>query len=219
MIFGLDVSQYNSGVDLRRARAEGMEFCVARVTSARLVGDAVREPQLDPLWPRFRDEARRHGFLFSGYHRVGAGQTADEQAEMCVQQMGDRSIPLMLDHEGGAGGIDVFHAVWEAFRRRRVHVYASYFPDWYWERIGKPDLSSIPPLVRSEYPYRETASPQVIYQQVGPEHWAGYGGNRVEVLQFSAFARVGGYAPVGVDAYRGSRAGYWRLLGLFRPWS
>jgi hypothetical protein len=49
------------------------------VTSARLVGDAVPEPQIDPLWPRFRDEAaRRAGLVLSGYHRVGAGQSADE---------------------------------------------------------------------------------------------------------------------------------------------
>ncbi|MFN2497080.1 MAG: hypothetical protein ABR608_14425 [Pseudonocardiaceae bacterium] len=213
MIFGLDVSHFNPGVDLGRARAEGLEFCIARVTSARLVGDVVREPQIDSLWPRFRDEARRHGLVLSAYHRIGAGQTADEQAEMCVQHLGDPAIPLMLDHEGGAGGLDVFHAVWGAFRRRGVHVYASYFPDWYWERIGKPDLRSIPPLVRSEYPYREADSPQAIYRHVRPEHWQGYGGNRVEVLQFSAFARVGGYAPVCVDAYRGSREDYTRLLG------
>lgn len=212
MIFGLDVSHFNPGVDLGRARAEGLEFCIARVTSARLVGDVVREPQIDSLWPRFRDEARRHGLVFSAYHRIGAGQTADEQAEMCVQHMGDPAIPLMLDHEGGAGAIDVFHAVWGAFRSRGVHVYASYFPDWYWERIGKPDLRGIPPLVRSEYPYRGTDSAQAIYRQVRPEHWQDYGGNRVEVLQFSALARVGGYAPVCVDAYRGTREDYTRLL-------
>ncbi|HEY2765735.1 MAG TPA: hypothetical protein VGJ13_17260 [Pseudonocardiaceae bacterium] len=43
------------------------------------MGDAVPEPQIDPLWPRFRDEAaRRAGLVLSGYHRVGAGQSADE---------------------------------------------------------------------------------------------------------------------------------------------
>jgi hypothetical protein len=214
MIFGLDISKYNSGVDLARVRAEGLEFCVARVSTARLVGDVVREPELDPWWPRFRDEARRLGFVLSAYHRVGAGQSADEQAQMCVQHMGDRSIPLMLDHEGGAGGIDVFRAVWDAFRRRGVHVYAAYLPDWYWERIDKPDLRDLPPLVRSEYPYRETDSPQAIYQYVRPEHWEGYGGNHVEVLQFASSARVGGYAPLCVDAYRGSRMEYEQLLGI-----
>lgn len=213
MIFGLDVSQFNAGVDLGRARAEGLEFCVARVSSARLVGDATREPQIDPLWPRFRDQARRHGLMLSAYHRIGAGQSADEQAEMCVRHLGEVSIPLMLDHESGAGGLDVFRAVWQAFRRRGVHVYASYLPDWYWARIGEPDLADIPPLVRSEYPFRGTDSPQAIFRHVRPEHWAGYGGNHVEVLQFSAFARVGGYAPVCVDAFRGNRQDYLWLLG------
>ncbi|HEY2765734.1 MAG TPA: hypothetical protein VGJ13_17255 [Pseudonocardiaceae bacterium] len=62
----------------------------------------------------------------------------------------------MLDHESGAGGVEVLRAVWDAF----------------------------------------------------------FGTSRRWFVPSSPHPRVGGYSPLDVDAYRGSRADYLRLLGL-----
>lgn len=216
-LFGLDCSQFNTGVDLHRARGEGIEFFAARVTSAALTPDRHqpgRKAQIDPAWPRFRDEGRAlWPDTFSCYHRVGAGQSAEDQAEMFAAHNPDRSIPVFLDHEAGGGQLGHLRACLEAFRRRGYRIYATYLPDWWWVELGEPDLRGLPPLIRSEYPDRRAVPPAEAYGAVREQHWTGYGGLPVVVLQFSGFARAGGHAPLCVDAYRSSRADYARLLG------
>jgi lysozyme len=213
----MDVSEYNAGVSLYAAKREGIQFLAARVSSGALTPDSHqkgRAARRDPQWPRFRDEGRS---LWPGafycYHRIGAGQSAVEQADMFAAHNPDRSIPVMLDHEAGAKNIGTFHACLHEFRARGYNVVLSYIPDWWWESMGRPSLAGLPPNTRSEYPSRSAVAPSEAYRAVRPEHWVSYGGLPVVVLQFSCFARIGGYAPLCVDAYPGSLEEFSALLG------
>lgn len=167
VLLGFDASHHNRGIDLRRARGEGMEFFCARVTSGGLTRDQHqngRPPVVDELWQHHRDLGRELWTdTFSAYHRIGAAQGVQEQVDMCCRHMGDLSIPLMLDHEAGAGSIDRFLAVRDEFGARGVRCYLAYWPDWYWESFRpRPDLSRLGmSLARSEYTGRKhTATPR-----------------------------------------------------------
>ena len=219
VLLGFDASHHNRGIDLRRARGEGMEFFCARVTSGGLARDQHqngRPPVVDELWQHHRDLGRELWTdTFSAYHRIGAAQGVQEQVDMCCRHMGDLSIPLMLDHEAGAGSIDRFLAVRDEFSARGVRCYLAYWPDWYWESFRpRPDLSRLGmSLARSEYTGRKhTATPQELYRGVQGHEWGHYGGGTTVLLQFTDSARMGGYAPVCADAFRGGRDEYVRML-------
>lgn len=60
-----------------------------------------------------------------------------------------------------------------------------YIPHWYWQSIGSPDLSLLPPLWASDYVIG-SGQAWFLYQSVSADYWNGYGGNTVVGLQFTS---------------------------------
>lgn len=212
-IFGVDLSHHQAGIDLGRVRAEGFEFVFARVGQAagnRLNGERYGTVR-DREWPRHRDEARRHGLLLAAYWYVGDRLPPDENAQLCAEWLGDATVPVLLDHEDGSGSVAHLRATYEAFRRRALRVPLVYLPRWYWSRVAESPLTDLPPLWSSRYVVgRGTAT--ALYPGDDWTHWTGYGGNRIEVAQFTNQATVAGRL-VDANAYRGTRQQLAALLG------
>lgn len=192
-IFGIDISNNNGVVDIDRVKAEGFQFVWAKVSE----GASFK----DTFWPRTRDWCRQAGLLLAGYHYVREGD-ANAQADTFVAQLGDKSIPAMLDFEDGSGGIENFWAVRNAIEARGVRVALSYIPRWYWERIGKPDLSGVPGLIQSSYVYG-TGYASALYPGDDNSRWAPFGGKAPDLLQFTSQAQVAGKI-LDANAFRGT---------------
>lgn len=192
-IFGIDISNNNGVVDIDRVKAEGFQFVWAKVSE----GASFK----DTFWPRTRDWCRQAGLLLAGYHYVREGD-ADAQAETFVAQLGDKTIPAMLDFEDGSGGIGNFWAVKNAIEARGVRVALSYIPRWYWEKIGKPDLSGVPGLIQSSY-VTGTGYASVLYPGDDNSRWAPFGGKAPDILQFTSQAQVAGKI-LDANAFRGT---------------
>lgn len=192
-IFGIDISNNNGVVDIDRVKAEGFQFVWAKVSE----GATFR----DTFWPRTRDWCRKAGLLLAGYHYVREGDS-DAQADTFVAQLGDKSIPAMLDFEDGSGGIENYWAVKEAIEARGVHVALSYIPRWYWQRIGSPDLSGVPGLIQSSY-VTGTGYASVLYPGDTSSFWNAFGGKAPDILQFTSQAQVAGKI-LDANAFRGS---------------
>ncbi|MGW0176073.1 glycoside hydrolase family 25 protein [Rhodococcus sp. NPDC003322] len=203
-LYGIDISNYQAGLDLAAVRAEGFEFVWAKVSE----GIHYR----DPTWPGFRDAARANGLLLAGYHYVRADSSADAQARTFVEHLGDATIPAMLDFEADSGDMEVFWAVANAIDALGVHVALSYIPRWYWQQIGRPDLSQVPGLIQSSYVVG-TGYASVLYPGDDSYRWTGYGGKSVDILQFTSSALVAGQ-KVDADAFRGTRE---ELAALISP--
>lgn len=202
-LFGIDVSSHQSGISLEGVSAEGFAFTFCKISQ----GAGYRSPD----WPRQRDTARGVGLILAGYHYVDGSDPA-LQAANCKAWIGDTGIPVALDCEANSGDIGHYRAVLDAFAAAGLHVALSYLPHWYWQQIGSPDLTGIPPLWSSRYPGGTRAAyASQLYQGVGPQHWAGYGGAEVAVLQFTASAVVQGL-NIDANAYPGSRAELLALL-------
>lgn len=201
-IFGIDIANFQEGLDLSLVKDEGFDFVWAKVSE----GDSFR----DWCWPGFRDDARACGLLIAGYHYVRTG-SADAQADLFCDQLGDNSIPAMLDFEDGSGDIDNFWAVHDALTARGIHVALSYIPRWYWQRIGSPDISGVPTLIQSSY-VGGSGPAMALYPGDDADHWDGFGGRTVDILQFTDAATVGGM-QVDANAFRGTRAQLAALLG------
>ncbi|MFI6368935.1 C39 family peptidase [Nocardia sp. NPDC050630] len=197
LTFGVDISNHQGGLDLSAVAAEGFEFVIAKVSE----GDYFRDPE----WPRFRDETLAAGKILVGYHYVRADCDIEGQAELFVEHLGDPGIVGMLDHEANSGGVDVLRALHEAIERRGIHIGLTYLPRWYWDQIGRPDLSGLPPLMSSHYgpqPGRAGYA-SAIYPGHDDIGWAPYGGVPVAIFQFSERGLVAGRS-IDVDAFQGT---------------
>ncbi|MGV9666924.1 GH25 family lysozyme [Nocardia niigatensis] len=193
--YGVDISHYQDGLDLAQVFAEGFEFVIAKVSE----GDYYR----DPSWPAFRDATLAAGRILVGYHYVRDDVDPDAQADAFVDHLGDTSIPAMLDHEQNSGDIATFRAFRDAIEARGVRAALAYLPRWYWDRIGRPDLSGIPPLMSSDYGPGRAGFASAIYPGHADIGWQPYGGGEVAVFQFSDSGSVAGRS-LDVDAFRGT---------------
>jgi GH25 family lysozyme M1 (1,4-beta-N-acetylmuramidase) len=206
MLFGIDISHYQDGLDLHAAANGGMNFVWAKVSE----GNTYQ----DPSWPTFRDAARAHGLLLAGYHYVRADVDPNAQAATFVAHLGDPTIPAMLDFEANSGDLSNFWAVLNAIEAHGVTVRLSYIPRWYWEQIGSPSLVGVPGLIASSYPSTAAGPAPTLYAAVTDSRWAPYGGATPAILQFTDAATLSGY-PSGIDgnAFRGNTADLAALLG------
>jgi GH25 family lysozyme M1 (1,4-beta-N-acetylmuramidase) len=200
--FGVDISNHQAGLDLGRVFAEGFEYVIAKVSE----GDYFR----DRAWPGFRDATLAAGKVLVGYHYV-TEDAAAIQADLLMSHLGDPSIPIMLDVEANSGGADNVRAVRDAIEARGGRVRLLYLPRWYWDRIGQPDLTGLPPLMSSDYGPGRAGYASAIYPGPGDRGWLPYGGLDVAVFQFSEKGAVAGTA-LDVDAFRGSPDDLRRLL-------
>ncbi len=197
VIFGPDLSHWQSDVDLATVAAEGCRFVICKVSQ----GTNSR----DPAWPGFRDDARKAGLILAGFHMI-TGESAAAQAVNCKAALGDTTIPLALDWEqsGGSGDWSNFLAVLEAFRAAGLQVRLAYCPRWFWQQQGSPDMRAAGlPLWASRYVSSAAAAPAVMYPAVRDEQWTGYGGLQVALLQFTDRAYIAGKA-IDCSAYRGT---------------
>ncbi|WP_181188326.1 glycoside hydrolase family 25 protein [Actinopolyspora mortivallis] len=203
MIYGIDVSHHQGPFDMHRARAEDFEFAFLKATE----GDGF----VDHRFAENLANARSAGLLVAAYHYQRAGASAAAQAEH-IARIVPTDVPVILDVEEGGGHAELAHALTAQLHRRGFHTPLIYLPEWYWRRIGEPDLSGFPPLWKSRYPDNRGGYASEIYQRV-PEHfWNGYGGNHVAVLQFTSQATVAGNTPVDANAHLGTRRDLDNLL-------
>lgn len=196
-IWGVDISGWQAGIDLARVKVEGFEAVIAKATE----GASYTSPE----YAAQKDGARRNGLRFMAYHYVIASAPAAEQATRFELVEPDRSVPVMLDHENGSGDLDVLRAVHAEFVRRGYRVALLYLPRWYWQNIGRPDLTGLPPLMASSYGTDQPGYASALYPGNDAAGWAAYGGNEVAILQFTQRARVSG-REIDAWAFRGSAA-------------
>lgn len=204
MIYGIDVSHHQGPFDMHRARSEGFEFAFIKATEGSGFTD-----------DRFAENlaaARDAGLLVAAYHYQRDGVSARAQADH-ISSVVPLDCPVILDVEEGGGGVPLTRTLLDTLARRGYETPLLYLPEWYWQQLGRPDLSGLPPLWKSRYPDMNGGTASGIYQRVPEHYWSDYGGNSVAVLQFTSSATVAGTTPVDANAYRSDRHDLAELLG------
>lgn len=199
MIWGIDISHYQGNFDLGRARREGFDFAILKATEG--------HTYTDPWFSRNLAKARDAGLLVAAYHYQREESAAQWQADH-IEATVPKGVPVILDVEHGGGGVALTRQLNAELNRRGYRTPLLYLPAWYWRQIGSPDLSGLPPLWYSRYANYEGGAASAIYQRNADwfaQHWDGYGGLPVAVLQFTSSATVAGHTPVDGNAYRGTR--------------
>jgi GH25 family lysozyme M1 (1,4-beta-N-acetylmuramidase) len=208
--FGVDISNWQNGIDIKRIAAEGFKYCVCKASQNTNFRDAY-----------FTDHVLRAkfaGMLTGGYHWIhnnnGARQADIFYGRMC-EVGGPSGMIAALDVEEVADAPS-----WDtliAFRDRwselsNGHPLLIYTGKWWWpDDWHGPSLS--PYLWHSEYVGGNDYASN-LYEKVPSSYWNGYGGwDAPTILQFSSTGLVSNKAQVDVDAIPGDISSLNKLIG------
>lgn len=130
---GIDVSEYQDGLSLVQAAAEGIEFVIIRTTDG---------TYQDRTFSSHFEDAQRAGLPVEAYHYLrnpSEGTTIAEQVAAACAVMGDNIVPMWLDCETPAGlrlehvreARDLFYAA--GIPVAGIYTYPRY---WRWRMFG-----------------------------------------------------------------------------------
>lgn len=204
-IFLADIASYQHGLSLASLRPDCIGVFV-KVTEG--------TGYVDPDYVGWRVNSA--GLLFGAYHYDTTEDPAAQAAHIAAN-IGDKSIPLMFDVEKGSGDVAQTLAVAKFAKSLGLNPRLAYLPMWYWEQIGRPDLSGFAKaglgLIASSYPTSRDGSPAHLYPGDNAAGWGSYGGATPVLYQFTDAADEGGQ-KIDMNAYRGTLTQLQALLGL-----
>lgn len=205
--FGEDVSHHQPGLEVESLPGE---FLIARTSFGMSTAD--RE------YRRFRDESKAAQKLFAAYHYLTEAPVV-EQVKLAASVAQETPVPFMLDLEPSDKVKGVYQSkptLQTAFKARLefarlgYRVSMLYLPKWYWEMLGRPDLTGWR-LVQSRYTAGyEKGSVSGLYAKAGGDQgdgWDSYGGVEPTIWQYTSSAVIPRYTQntVDADAFRGTR--------------
>lgn len=197
-VFFLDVSNHQGrDIDWTSVRAEGYEAVYIKCSQ----GDWFR----DGMFQRHADGAEAAGLLVAAYHYQET-QSAAAQADLVMSMTGGR-YPVIPDVEDGSGHTDITRDLVANLRDRGVSVPWAYVPKWWWQKIGSPDISGLPPLIKSWYPDYERRYGAAGLEQVPGYVWDKYadGAPPVAALQFTSSGILDCYpGPLDLNWFPGT---------------
>ncbi|MFD9734378.1 GH25 family lysozyme [Umezawaea sp. NPDC059074] len=205
----MDISNHQSTMDVERVVRENGIGAVFILTNDGTFVNAFFHAQADA--------AERAGAIVVPYFylRPNWAQTVDVH----IGVVGDRYDSSIVDVEEGSGGWAetwaAHNRLWDAGR----YTPLVYFPNFYWQKVGSPDLTPLKVKVRghwkSWYADRDWREFQDALDRVPGYVWDdNRGGILVEIVQFTGTGRVSGYgAHVDLNFYRGSIEELAALLG------
>lgn len=210
-LFGVDISNHQNGISCKRIADEGFRFCIIKATEG---------TWKDPIFRSHLKDAQGTDMHVAAYVYVRHEKNGREHAQALHEQLqGDTSVPVALDIEHNSGS-SVAH--WKSIRdeieRLGYKVILTYIPHWYWQQIGRPDLTGLPPLWTSNYGAATDGYASVIYARRDRVGWQGYGGLdvAVAVFQFTEKAQVAGW-KIDANAFEGTEQDLARLFNSDTP--
>jgi GH25 family lysozyme M1 (1,4-beta-N-acetylmuramidase) len=223
-IYGVDISDFQRGIDLARVAREGYEFCVVKASEGPY-GDGTS--YVNPSYGPQVDASQGAGLLTGAYHFL-VESPAKAQVDLFLDTVGDVSGKLvMVDYEAYPNfpELDPTMATLTAFvaeLRERIgdHPILVYAGQGYWD--SPPPNGPIRDLGVTTWDAFYPLHPQAglgseMYEQVKGLGWGErWGGQEPKFWQFSANGRVAGL-EIDVNAFSGTRAELYALADAEPP--
>jgi lysozyme len=194
--FGIDVSRFQAGIDLRSLDVAVVTFVAAKVSE----GMGWKDPQFET----YRRQAEESDLLFAAYHCLRGDYAPGDQVRNVQEVLAGSGIPVILDIERTNGVPQPTMADARAFRTiaqdqgLRVSNLL-YLPEWYWAEIQHPSTAGWD-LWQSDYGPNDGK-----YPGDSSNRWTAMG-RQASVLQFTSQGRIPGYSGnLYINAFRGTR--------------
>lgn len=202
-IRGIDISNYQAGMDLGRViRENNIDFVFIQANDGTFK---------NVNFQRQVNEARSAGALVAAYmyQRPNWQATVDT-----FKSQVSNDIPAIVDVESGSGSVSEALNIHKDLWRNGYKTPVIYFPKWYWEQVGSPSLAGLPPLWKSWYANNQADSYESHLSKVPGSVWSPYGGLEIKILQFSGTGRLNGYnGNLDLNYFPGSKEELANLLG------
>lgn len=218
-IFGVDVSEHQDGMSLKRAKRDGISFAILRLCDG---------TYRDRTFSSHLKDAESAGLLVSTYWYLRApseGTTISQQVDVIDQQMkGRRDLSVWIDVESVSGSRKLLtekdvHAAKRELEKRGYTVAGIYSGAWYWEKMpgGEPSMDGLGSLWVSHYGQRNAyGNYRTIYNNEGGANHPGWryplGDKLPDILQYGSNGLVAG-KYVDVNAFKGTRAELAQVFG------
>lgn len=209
-LHGVDLSEHQDGMSLKRAASEGIDFAIIRTTDG---------TYKDRCYRSHLEDAESAGLVTAAYHYLrnpSEGTTVAQQVQASLEVMGDKKRPVWIDVETPAGlHVDHIRQCKREFEKHGVRVIGAYSYVPYWEGSispHEPDSHEFGAFWVAAYGRNPYGKPRDIYPGDRHQQWDYPLGNQKPALwQYGSNAQVAGYS-VDINAYRGSKA---QLRALF----
>lgn len=209
-LHGVDLSEHQDGMSLKRAASEGIDFAIIRTTDG---------THRDRCYRSHLEDAEAAGLVTAAYHFLrnpSEGTTVAQQVQASLEVMGDKKRPMWIDVETSAGlHVDHIRQCKREFEKHGVRVIGAYSYVPYWEgRISphEPDSHEFGAFWVAAYGRNPYGKPRDIYPGDQHRQWNHPLGNQKPVMwQYGSNAQVAGYS-VDINAYRGTKAELRALL-------
>lgn len=207
MIFGIDISNWQKGVNYGSLSRNGIDFAIIKSTEGNSFKDGMFQTHLNGC--------RNAGMVVAAYHYV-RGSDADAQLAN-IKSIVPKGLSVILDIEDGAGDMNSIRRLLTLLVAEGYKTPLIYIPEWYWNKIGKPSLNNLPPNWWSWYPDNsgQSRSLEQGINLIPTRIWNGFGGLPVSIIQFTSTGRIEGYSGnLDLNAYRGTKQDLQNLFSI-----
>ena len=199
--FGVDISEWQKGINLNQVAAEGFSFAIVRTN------DGLHR---DLTYQQHMRAAEAAGLITASYiylRNPSEGASIPSQVQASLAVMGDVKRPVWLDVETPAGlHIDHLRQAKQLFEQAGVRVVGVYTGQYYWPKV-QPAGSSMTDLGAFWLAWYASMHPgyaSALYGGDGHRNWTTpVGGATPSLWQFTSAARVAGMS-VDANAFRGT---------------
>lgn len=198
-LFGIDISNFQNGINLASVKAQGYSFVAAKCTQA--------ANYVSADYARQRDQAINVGLPFCAYHFLRPASVASMQAQVnwLKSHIGNLAIPVMLDVERWSANSNTAATIpseaetYDFIRRAKA---AGLKMKWlYWQ--GEHALPSGMLKWHANYGSNPKGYASAIYPGDNSSKWNT--STPTTIWQFGSNGKIDGWnGPVDVNAYRGT---------------
>lgn len=172
--YGIDISDYQKGLNLAEVKAQGYDFVFAQTS----YGTNKTE-----TFSTFKTEAEAAKLLFAAYHFLEATVSVAEQVKVCKSVAG--SLPVFLDVErGNWTTVEEFYA---QAKEQELNLKGLYTYPGYWvEYLHRASFVDHGALWAADYGSNGKGFGSVVYSNVQSYQWNDLGGIAPTILQFGS---------------------------------
>lgn len=218
-LFGVDISNENFGgpddpnldtvvAFVQALSGEGFSWLEAKASQGN-----------DFIDPTFATVAATTTLPLVAYHFADASDP-NQQVQNYLKAVDGAKVPCMIDFElvddWGAALLTLgdFLKLTAAFNAVGITPALNYFPEFYWDDLGQPNLddAGVNWLIAASW-VEGNGYAYDLYPGDNSSYWGGYGGVEPVILQFTDQADVAGIL-VDADAFKGTQVELQTLLGV-----
>jgi hypothetical protein len=213
VLYGIDVSEQQAGLDLVEAKTEGVSFVLAKLgqgAGLEVFPDKTRlqfPSSIDSAFSQFVTDAAANALPLGAVWLAGNSEPPEAQAARAAAAIGDITIPVIMHWQQGSGDYAQLEAVVLAFRAAGMSVRMIYFDSDYWRAQRLPTLGplNLAGAVNDRVRNHDAGTLQVL---LGPytlnplDAWDSYGFVTTKILRYANTAKVAGVPRVSALAFQ-----------------